>query len=54
MYIKTTVTVPNDVNAQQLFNAIQRAINDVISTTQTQHTVNISAFVYNSNNEPVY
>ena len=54
MYVQATIAVPNDVNAQQFFNALQCAINSVVSATQTQHAINVSAYVYNSNNEPVY
>lgn len=54
MYVQATVNVPNDVNAQQFFNALQRAINSVVNATETQHAIHVSAYVYNSNNEPVY
>ena len=54
MYVQTTINVPSDVNAQDFFNAIQRAINSVVSATQTQHDINVSAYVFNDNNEAVY
>lgn len=54
MHVQTTITVPQDVDAQAFFNAVQRAINSVVSATQTEHIMHVSAYVFNSNNEAIY
>lgn len=54
MYVQSTINVPSDVNAQQFFNAIQRAINSVINATETDQPIHVSAYVFNSDGEAVY
>ena len=54
MYIQSVIVIPADVNACAFFNAVQTAINAVISAQRTQHDIDVSAYIFDDEGVAIY